>query len=70
VKALILAAGEGTRLGPLTQHRLRPVLEHLVRLLRHHGVVEIAINLHYRPEVIETPKRLPSPRCRTITSGR
>ena len=60
MRALILAAGEGTRLRPLTltcpKPMLpvggRPVLEHLVRLLRRHGVTEIAINLHYRPEVI------------------
>jgi NDP-sugar pyrophosphorylase family protein len=60
MKALLLAAGEGTRLRPLTLKRPkpmlpiggRPVLDHLVRLLRWHGVGEIAINLHYRPEAI------------------
>jgi NDP-sugar pyrophosphorylase family protein len=60
MKALLLAAGEGTRLRPLTLDRPkpmlpisgRPVLDHLVRLLRWHGVGEIAINLHYRPEAI------------------
>jgi NDP-sugar pyrophosphorylase family protein len=60
MKALILAAGEGTRLRPLTLDRPkpmlpvggRPVLEHLVALLRHHGIREIAINLHYKPETI------------------
>jgi NDP-sugar pyrophosphorylase family protein len=60
MKALVLAAGEGTRLRPLTLDRPkpmlpiagRPVLDHLVRLLRWHGVREIAVNLHYRPEVI------------------
>jgi len=30
----------------------RPVLEHLIALLRLHGITEIAINLHYRPEAI------------------
>ncbi len=60
VKGLILAAGEGTRLRPLTLDQPkpmlpiggRPILEYLVRLLRYHGVTEIAINLHYKPESI------------------
>jgi mannose-1-phosphate guanylyltransferase len=30
----------------------RPILEHLLELLRHHGVTDVAINLHYRPEAI------------------
>jgi NDP-sugar pyrophosphorylase family protein len=60
VRALVLAAGEGTRLRPLTLDRPkpmlpiggRPILEHLVALLRRHGVTEIAINLHYKPRMI------------------
>jgi len=60
MKALLLAAGEGTRLRPLTLDRPkpmvpvggRPVLEHLLVLLREHGVTRVAINLHYRPERI------------------
>jgi NDP-sugar pyrophosphorylase family protein len=60
VRALILAAGEGTRLRPLTLDRPKPMLavgekpliEHLIALLRAHGVTEIAINLHYRPWTI------------------
>jgi NDP-sugar pyrophosphorylase family protein len=60
VRALILAAGEGNRLRPLTldcpKPMLpvggRPILEHLVDLLRRHGIKEIAINLHYRAERI------------------
>ena len=60
MRALILAAGEGTRLRPLTLDRPkpmlpvggRPILEHLVLLLRDHGIREISINLHYKPEVI------------------
>lgn len=59
-KALILAAGEGTRLRPLTLDRPkpmvpiagRPLLEHTVAWLRRFGVREIAINLHYHPEAI------------------
>lgn len=60
MKALLLAAGEGTRLRPLTDRvpkpmlpiEGRPLLEHLVGLLRAHGVSEIAINLHHMPEVV------------------
>ena len=60
MKALILAAGEGTRLRPLTLDRPkpmvpvggRPILEHLVGLLRQHGITQIAINLHYKPDRI------------------
>ncbi len=60
IKALILAAGEGTRLRPLTLDRPkpmlpihgRPLLEHTIRWLCAHGILEIAINLHYRPDAI------------------
>lgn len=59
-KSLILAAGEGTRLRPLTLDRPKPMLpihgkpllEHTIGLLRQHGIQDIAINLHYCPEVI------------------
>jgi mannose-1-phosphate guanylyltransferase/phosphomannomutase len=60
MKALILAAGEGTRLRPLTLDRPKPMLpisgtpllEILVHLLTRHGVREIAINLHHKPAVV------------------
>ncbi|MGD9101652.1 MAG: nucleotidyltransferase family protein, partial [Anaerolineae bacterium] len=60
MKALILAAGEGTRLGPLTADRPKPMLpvggvpliEHIVLLLKRHGINNIAINLHYKPWTI------------------
>jgi len=62
MKGLILAAGEGQRLRPLTLTRPkpmlpvagRPLLEHIVALLRHHGVTQLAINLHHKPEAITT----------------
>lgn len=60
MKAFILAAGEGTRLRPLTLTRPKPMvpmgdkplLEHTIAWLRHHDITEIAINLHYLPETI------------------
>ncbi len=55
-----MAAGEGTRLRPLTDNvpkpmipiRGRPILEHNVRMLVRYGVDEIVINLHHRGETI------------------
>jgi len=60
MKALILAAGEGTRLRPLTLTCPKPMLpvggapllRHLLRWLRGQGIGEAAINLHYLPHVI------------------
>lgn len=60
MKALILAAGHGTRLGQMTaKHpkpmlRLggRPLLQHTMTWLRDFGIVDIAVNLHSMPESI------------------
>ncbi len=60
MRALILAAGRGTRLRPLTDAvpkpmlvvSGRPILEHNVRLLRNHGITDLAINLHHLPHVV------------------
>lgn len=60
MKALILAAGRGTRLGPLTHDMPkpmlpvgnRPLLEHIIELLRRHDIADIAINLHHKPDAI------------------
>lgn len=59
-KALILAAGEGTRLRPLTLDRPKPMLpiggkpllEHTIEWLRRYGIEQVSINTHYCPDVI------------------
>jgi NDP-sugar pyrophosphorylase family protein len=59
-KALVLAAGQGTRLRPLTDDcpkpmlpvNGRPLLEYIIEWLYSHSINEIAINLNYRPDVI------------------
>jgi NDP-sugar pyrophosphorylase family protein len=57
---MIMAAGLGTRLLPLTEVISkpmvpiagRPALEHLIALLARHGVTDLAANLHYYPDEI------------------
>jgi mannose-1-phosphate guanylyltransferase/phosphomannomutase len=55
VKAVIMAGGEGTRLRPLTTNAPkpmlpvvnRPMMEHIITLLRRHGVDEIVVTVAY-----------------------
>jgi mannose-1-phosphate guanylyltransferase/mannose-1-phosphate guanylyltransferase/phosphomannomutase len=61
MKAMILAAGLGTRLRPITYAMPkpmvpvlnRPVMEHTARLLARHGFEEAIANLYWFPETIE-----------------
>jgi mannose-1-phosphate guanylyltransferase/mannose-1-phosphate guanylyltransferase/phosphomannomutase len=60
MKAMVLAAGLGTRLRPLTYEITkpmvpvldRPVMEHILDLLERHGVEGVIANLHYFPDSI------------------
>jgi len=59
-KAMVLAAGLGTRLRPLTDLISkpmapivnRPVMEHIIRLLVEHNFTDIVCNLHWYPDEI------------------
>ncbi|NUL82231.1 MAG: NDP-sugar synthase [Armatimonadetes bacterium] len=61
MKAMLLAAGVGSRLDPLTRQLPkpmapvinRPVMEHLLNLLRLHGFSEVMVNLHYMGGMIK-----------------
>lgn len=62
MRAMILAAGLGTRLRPLTEYRAkpalpvrgRPVISLLLEFLAKQGCDEVMINLHHRSETIRT----------------
>jgi NDP-sugar pyrophosphorylase family protein len=58
MKAMILAAGLGTRMRPLTEHcpkpllplLLEPILGHLLTQLQHYGIREVVMNLHHQAD--------------------
>lgn len=60
MRALVLSAGHGTRLGEFTTHTPKPMLEvagHpllaiILANLRRQGIRDVAVNLHAHPEVI------------------
>jgi mannose-1-phosphate guanylyltransferase len=60
MRAMILAAGLGTRLRPITYEMPkpmipvlnRPVMEYIAELLARHGFTEVIANLHWFPELV------------------
>jgi len=60
MRAMILAAGRGTRLWPLTADRAKaavpflnkPIIIHLIEYLRRYEVTDVIINLHHQGESI------------------
>ncbi len=60
MKAVIMAGGFGTRLRPLTCNipkpmvpmLNKPMMEHIVELLKKHGITDMISTLYYQPEVI------------------
>ncbi len=61
MKAVVMAGGEGTRLRPLTINRPkpmvsivdRPVIQHIIELLKLHGITDIIITIQYLANSIQ-----------------
>ncbi len=62
MKGVLMAGGEGSRLRPLTSRRPKPlapvagkpVMEHIIALLRRHGITEIVATLNYHADYVES----------------
>ncbi len=62
MKAVVMAGGEGSRLRPLTIGRpkpmvpmvSKPVMGHILDLLKRHGISEVVVTLHFMPEAIQS----------------
>ena len=62
MKAVVMAGGEGTRLRPLTSNQPKPMvpivgkpcIEHIVELLRGHGMDEVVVTLAFMPQAIRS----------------
>ena len=73
MKAVIMAGGEGTRLRPLTSNTPkpmlpianRPMMEHIIDLLRRHGFDEIVVTVAFMANAIQDllRRRLASSAC-------
>jgi mannose-1-phosphate guanylyltransferase / phosphomannomutase len=60
MKAVVMAGGEGTRLRPLTSNQPKPMvsivgkpcMEHILELLRDHGMTEVIVTVAFLPQAI------------------
>jgi mannose-1-phosphate guanylyltransferase/phosphomannomutase len=60
VKAVVMAGGEGTRLRPMTANQPkpmlpvvnRPIMEHVLRLLRKHGLTETVVTVQFLASIV------------------
>jgi mannose-1-phosphate guanylyltransferase/phosphomannomutase len=60
VKAVVMAGGEGTRLRPMTANQPkpmlpvvnRPIMEHVLRLLRKHGLTETVVTVQFLASMV------------------
>lgn len=60
MRAVLMAGGSGTRLRPLTCDLPkpmvpilnRPIAEHIINLLKRHGIREVIATLHYLPDIL------------------
>lgn len=75
MRAMILAAGFGTRMGLLSKLRAkpalpvrgRPVISLLLAFLERHGIEEVMINLHHLPETIRAAVQQDHPQSMRIS---
>lgn len=62
MKGMILAAGYGTRMGPISRYLAKPavpflgvpMIEHSIGVLRAGGIRNIVINIHHLPETLQS----------------
>jgi mannose-1-phosphate guanylyltransferase/phosphomannomutase len=62
VKGVVMAGGEGTRLRPLTSNQPKPMvpvvgkpcMEHIVELLRRHGIEDVIVTVAFLPQAIRS----------------
>jgi mannose-1-phosphate guanylyltransferase/phosphomannomutase len=62
MKAVVMAGGEGTRLRPLTSNQPKPMvpivgkpcMEHILELLRRHGLTNVVVTVAFLPQAIRS----------------